>query len=303
MTDIENSAKKLNESKLAECPMDDAAGATTMGADQGSPVSVNVSLNASGKEHVNDLLNMMKNAGLGGAEEVSAAPLAPRMDMEEFRDVVDAPAPAMPHDHPGQESLNDEEADGDLDVRLDTVADSIDDLEADMHEYNSDEDGDGSDLGMDDEDEDDLEDEDEDDLENESYANEPDANYSDHQTMTKDLSGGINRQKKSYAKAQDGDNAMAVEDIAAQLYAKLAEKQIAPNEATDSPPKAKRKKEGPADPDAKAAKRRQAIEKHAERKAAKSSDYDYEFDDKPTVKKFAGKHGTSHDAGDDDHKD
>lgn len=44
----------------------------------------------------------------------------------------------------------------------------------------------------------------------EEYANEPDEQYSDHNTMIKDLSGGLNREKRQYAKAQDGDNAMAV---------------------------------------------------------------------------------------------
>ena len=58
----------------------------------------------------------------------------------------------------------------------------------------------------------------------EGYDNEPDPEYQDHKHMTKDLSGGINREKKMYAKAQDGDNAMAVEAIKAQLMAALAEK-------------------------------------------------------------------------------
>ena len=42
--------------------------------------------------------------------------------------------------------------------------------------------------------------------------------------MTRDLSGGINREKKSFKAAQRGDNAMAVEAIKAQLIAALAEK-------------------------------------------------------------------------------
>jgi hypothetical protein len=44
------------------------------------------------------------------------------------------------------------------------------------------------------------------------YANEPDEEYSDHHYMTKDLSGGINRRKKSYSDAEDGDNPMAVHE-------------------------------------------------------------------------------------------
>ena len=57
--------------------------------DEGSPVSVNISMNASGKDHVADLLDMMKNAGLGGAEKVSLKGASPRIDIENFRDIVD----------------------------------------------------------------------------------------------------------------------------------------------------------------------------------------------------------------------
>ena len=49
------------------------------------------------------------------------------------------------------------------------------------------------------------------------WANSPDEDYQDHEYMTKDLSGGINREKKAYAAAQDGDNAMAVEELQAAL--------------------------------------------------------------------------------------
>ena len=58
----------------------------------------------------------------------------------------------------------------------------------------------------------------------EEWDNSPDEEYSDYETMTQDLSGGINRQKKHYKKAQDGDNAMAAESIKAQLWAALNEK-------------------------------------------------------------------------------
>lgn len=49
------------------------------------------------------------------------------------------------------------------------------------------------------------------------YDNSPEEEYKDHNYMTKDLSGGINREKKAYAAAQDGDNAMAVEELQAAL--------------------------------------------------------------------------------------
>jgi len=59
--------------------------------DKGNPVTVSVSMNASGKEHVADLLDMMKNAGLGGAEPVGAKMMSPRMDMERLSGIMDEP--------------------------------------------------------------------------------------------------------------------------------------------------------------------------------------------------------------------
>jgi hypothetical protein len=53
----------------------------------------------------------------------------------------------------------------------------------------------------------------------------PDEEYSDHHTMTKDLSGGINRQKKMHKPAAGGDNPMALESIKDKLWAALNEKQ------------------------------------------------------------------------------
>ena len=65
----------------------------------------------------------------------------------------------------------------------------------------------------------------EDDPEMEDWDNSPEEEYSDTKTMTKDLSGGINREKKSYKATQDGDNPMAVEtSIKEQLWAALNEK-------------------------------------------------------------------------------
>lgn len=58
----------------------------------------------------------------------------------------------------------------------------------------------------------------------EDWDNAPDEGYRDHEYMTKDLSGGLNREKKSYKAAQDGDNAMAVETLKAELSARLREK-------------------------------------------------------------------------------
>lgn len=47
----------------------------------------------------------------------------------------------------------------------------------------------------------------------EEYENEPDEEYADHELMIKDLSGGLNRQKRSFKAAQQGDNAMAVQEM------------------------------------------------------------------------------------------
>ena len=162
--------KKLLES-LDECGMNEMPGEMPPAPmEQGDPVRMNVNISAAGKEHVADLMDMMKNAGMAGAEPVSAKTLAPRLDMERLRGIVDEPEMDKPMMKlPAPEEM-------------------------------------------------------EDDVEEEGYDNEPDPEYQDHKYMTKDLSGGLNREKKQYAKAQDGDNAMAVEAIKAQLMAALSEK-------------------------------------------------------------------------------
>ena len=81
---------------IEECGMVDEAPMPAMTPpapemDKGNPVTVNVSMNASGKEHVADLLDMMKNAGLGGAEPVGAKMMSPRMDMERLSGIMDEP--------------------------------------------------------------------------------------------------------------------------------------------------------------------------------------------------------------------
>jgi hypothetical protein len=62
----------------------------------------------------------------------------------------------------------------------------------------------------------------------EDWDNSPEEEYSDTKTMTKDLSGGINREKKMHKPAADGDNPIAVEtSIKEQLWAALNEKMTA----------------------------------------------------------------------------
>ena len=63
--------------------------------DKGNPVTVNVSMNASGKEHVADLLDMMKNAGLGDAAPAADAMMSPRMDMERLSGIMGEPADGL----------------------------------------------------------------------------------------------------------------------------------------------------------------------------------------------------------------
>jgi hypothetical protein len=46
----------------------------------------------------------------------------------------------------------------------------------------------------------------------ETFDNEPEEKVSDVDTLVNVHSGGLNRKKQAFAKAQDGDNAMAVED-------------------------------------------------------------------------------------------
>ena len=65
----------------------------------------------------------------------------------------------------------------------------------------------------------------------EEWDNSPDEDYKDQHYMTKDLSGGINREKNQYKAANRGDNAMAMEDeLRSELAKALAEK-MAPADA------------------------------------------------------------------------
>jgi hypothetical protein len=125
---------------------------------EGSPVSMNISLNASGKENVDELMSLLKSAGLDGSSMPSS------MSMP-------APAKTMP-----------------MALAMDTAE-----------------------------------------MEEEGLANSPDEKYSDTEYMTKDLSGGINGQKKMYKPAAKGDNPMAVESIKERLWAALKEKKSKPD--------------------------------------------------------------------------
>ena len=114
---------------IEECGMTEMPAAALPAPEQheGNPVTVNVSMNASGKEHVADLLDMMKNAGLGGAEPVGAKMLSPRMDMERLSAMMDEPG-----DEPEMEEVEDEiEVEGDYanepDAQYGDMSDAIPD--------------------------------------------------------------------------------------------------------------------------------------------------------------------------------
>jgi hypothetical protein len=177
--------------------------------DKDNPVTVNVNMNASGKEHVADLLDMMKNAGLGAAEPVSAKTLSPRMDMERLSAMMGEPGD---EDTDEAYSPGDENAEG---MVSNCCSAPVQDERNGTGRCSAC--GEGCEAVA------------EEAVEEGDYANEPDEKYDDHEVMIKDLSGGINREKKSYKAAQRGDNAMAVESIKATLMAALQEKKAKPD--------------------------------------------------------------------------
>ena len=143
--------------------------------DKGNPVTMNVSMNASGKDHVADLLDMMKNAGMTGAGELPAAGLPMRTDMEKLRGIVDGPKdmddlkPGMqdePCDVCGKQHVGASSCNDDIDMDDEAVAE---------------------------------------------YENEPDEEY---KAIDDVINSGddLHKSKDAYAATQDGDNPMAVED-------------------------------------------------------------------------------------------
>ena len=154
--------------------------------------SMNVSMTADNASEVADLMALLKNAGMPDASPVSDMPMMPSKELPTPHD----------HEHGGHDDMKsmiklmgDDDAACGEDCDCDSCAT---DEDSSSEEYDA------------------IVDE---------WDNSPEEEYKDHQHMTKDLSGGINREKKAYAKAQDGDNAMAVENsIKEQLWAALNEK-------------------------------------------------------------------------------
>jgi len=222
---------------IEECGMTEmpAAALPAPEMDKGNPVTVNVSMNASGKEHVADLLDMMKNAGLGGAEPVGAKMLSPRMDMERLSAMMDEPGfddKEMPLPS-GAEADMEEVEEGQYDGKSrEELLKMKAQAEAGIKNMQSSGDGahekfyDETQMMMAQQHLDDINNalkKAEESVEEEDYANEPDPQYGDMRDAIPD-GNDLNRKKKSYAATQDGDNPMAVENIKAALYAALTEK-------------------------------------------------------------------------------
>jgi hypothetical protein len=155
MKKILESFKAVEECGMEEMPM----AAMAPQEKQGQPVSMNISINASGKDNVDELMALLKGAGLDGAKPVS--PMDMPMDMATMKNIVSEP----------EEELS---------------------MEEEIP---------GSDA-----------------------STTPDEEYQDTEFMTKDLSGGLNRQKKMHKPAAGGDNPMAVESVKERLWAALSEK-------------------------------------------------------------------------------
>ena len=220
MKKLIESMDHIEECGMAEGPMGMAPPAPE---DKGNPVTVNVSMNASGKEHVADLLDMMKNAGLGDAKPAADAIMPMRQDMERLAGMMDDPKIPGKDDVPGDADVDDSSCMDDIDA---DEAYSPGDENAEGMVSNccsapvQDERngtgrcsacGEGCKAVA------------EESVEEGDYANEPDAQYGDMSDAIPD-GNDLNRKKKAYAATQDGDNPMAVENIKAALYAALTEK-------------------------------------------------------------------------------
>jgi hypothetical protein len=147
-----NEMKKILESfdaAATECgDMPMQAPAPMAPQDDGQPVSINVNLNAKGKENVEDLMALIKAVNSGAPSVSEPQGDAP---MQKLKAIM------LP-------KAEDEETAEDC------------------------------------------------------YANEPEEEYKDTQYMTRDLAGGLNKEKNAHPKAADGDNPMALE---AKLRAEL----------------------------------------------------------------------------------
>jgi hypothetical protein len=209
-------ATQLNEN-LEECGMPGA-----MGSPSTPPVTMSVNLNAQGVDNIKELLNLMRTAESGMGHDHMPAPMG--MPMPAVGLDMPIKVTKIGGDEPGNDMGDEPEmkpAGSDGDRGMDQIKDLVRKAGIEKEYSNSPEeayagvDSVTTDAGggmQEPKDPADIRVKDPSGYENaeEAYANEPDEQYSDHTTMIKDLSGGLNREKQQYAKAQDGDNAMAV---------------------------------------------------------------------------------------------
>lgn len=258
--------KKLLESldKLTECPPMEGGEMPPAPANPGNPVTMSVSLNASGMDYVADLMKLLKQAGLEQAGPAAAPVMPMRMDMERLRNIVDEPemeadaaySDVITDDEDLEESMDPKEVMGQIRKMAKGVETSPDEREhrifaqqveselIDLFQYFSQK-NDAEKKQI---------------LQNlirqnrkaqqqtdrrnannmvsvlwdlmnanEAYDNEPEPEYQDHKYMTKDLAGGLNREKRQFKPAAKGDNPMAVETIKKNLMAALQEKKAKPD--------------------------------------------------------------------------
>lgn len=203
-----NDMKTILESIQAveECgPMVDEGPMPTMPTsmppkDDGSPVSMNVSINARGKDHVADLIDMMKNAGVGGAKEIEPTDMPISLPTPKDMDMLD-----LPMDMDGPDDMNDLKPGiqkepckkcGKVHLGNSSCA-GHEDIDS----------GDDSDY-------------------KEDYANEPDPQYGTLDDVIPD-GNDLNRKKKSYKATAGGDNPINTEEVNSireRLFKALAEK-------------------------------------------------------------------------------
>ena len=153
--------------------------------------SMNVSMTADNAREVADLMKLLKNAGMDDAKPVSDI-MSPLMSMEPSME------PSMPSDN-----MSDFVKMIDKGEKQDLPGETSCSSCGGTHEEDSC--SEEYDAVID------------------EWDNSPEEEYKDANYMLNDLAGGINRPKKQFAKANDGDNAMAVEAIKSNLRKALEE--------------------------------------------------------------------------------
>jgi hypothetical protein len=135
MTDIEQGRGRRNlkesyDPEVAECgDMGPMSAPAPMPAQEnpGNPVTASITLNASGMQHVSDLMRLLQQAGLDKAGPVSAPVMPMRMDMENLRDKMNSlEAPSSIDSRPTEDWSNEpEEEYRDHNYMLDDLAGGI----------------------------------------------------------------------------------------------------------------------------------------------------------------------------------